>query len=285
MPELIKMGEGIKFAEGPAYDGKGNLYVSNCDADYITRFDAEGKAEVVFPHTEDRFTYEKTNGMTFAQDGSLFACDFGRNAIVQIHPDGRMELYADKCEDQGFRGPNDLAFDPQGNLYFSDPTDSDAENPIGCVYRIAHGSRKVTKVAQGIAFPNGVALSADAKTLYIAESSRFRILRAEVLPDGRLGTLEVYCQLPENHIPDGINFDLAGNLYAACYGPALVSIISPNGNLAGTIPTPGTNVTNVEFGGKDLKTLYITEAQLGEVFKMQVEIGGLPLFYAPPNLL
>ena len=78
-------------------------------------------------------------------------------------------------------------------------------------------------------------------------------------------------------------FDLAGVLYVATYGAGLVTVMDPEGRIIRTVKLPGTDVTNVEFSGKDLKTLYITEAQKGEVFKMEVEIGGLPLFRAPKN--
>ncbi len=280
--EPIKVADGFAFPEGPAYDGKGNVFVSNCNADYVSKLDVSGKS-LAFKHADDRFTFEKTNGMTFYQDGSLFVCDFGRNAILLIRPDGTTEMYADKWEDKGFKGPNDLAFDPEGNLYFSDPAGSDAKNSIGCVYRVAKGTRRVAKVAEGMAFPNGVAFSADAKYLYIAESYTFRILRAKVKPDGTLEKPELFCQMPKDHVPDGMNFDQAGNLYVATVGPGLVTIIDKEGKITRTIKLPGTDVTNVEFAGKDLKTLYITEAQKGEVYKLNTEIGGLPLFRAPQN--
>ena len=274
--------EGFAFPEGPAYDGKGNLAVSNCNSDHIDKVSAEGRA-IQFKADPNKFTFEKTNGLTFHEDGSLYACDFGRKAILQIFPDGRTEIVADKCDDRGFKGPNDLAFDPEGNLYFTDPAGSDAEHPIGCVYRIARGTRKVTRVAEHLAFPNGLAFSADGKTLYLTDSFHFRILKTMIKPDGSLDTPTLFCQLPDKHIPDGINFDQAGNLYVATVGPGLVTIIDKTGNIARTVKLPGTDVTNLEFGGKDLKTLYVTEAQKGIVYKMQVETGGLPLFRAPNN--
>ncbi len=267
--------EGFAFPEGPAYDGKGNLAVSNCNSDHIDKVSAEGRA-IQFKADPNKFTFEKTNGLTFHEDGCLYACDFGRKAILQIFPDGRTEIVADKCDDMGFKGPNDLAFDPEGNLYFTDPAGSDAEHPIGCVYRIARGTRKVTRVVEHLAFPNGLAFSADGKTLYLAESSHCRILKATVKPDGSLDTPMLFCQLPDKHIPDGINFDQAGNLYVATVGPGLVTIIDKTGKIARTVKLPGTDVTNLEFGGKDLKTLYVTEAQKGIVYKMQVESSGLP---------
>src|SRR5690349_4832162 len=90
-PGLVKVASDLQFPEGPAYDGKGSVFCSNCDADYITEVSADGQVSVAYranPHGDRPFTFKKTNGMTFSKDGSLFVCDFARNAIVQIHPDG-----------------------------------------------------------------------------------------------------------------------------------------------------------------------------------------------------
>jgi gluconolactonase len=280
--KIKKIAENFTFPEGPAYDGKGNVFVSNCYGNTINKINADGNV-VAFTSDPEKFTFAKSNGLAFGDDNVLYACDFGRNAILQIFSDGRTELYADKFDEQGFKGPNDLAFDPAGNLYFTDPTGSDASNPIGCAYRIEKGSRHVTKIASGMAFPNGIAFSADAKTLYIAESQTFRILQANVKPDGSLETTQLFCQLPEGHIPDGIGFDQAGNLYVATVGPGLVTVIAPDGKITRTITLPGSDVTNLDFGGKDYKTLYITEAKTGALYTTEVEIGGLPLFRAPQN--
>ena len=278
---LIKVGDGLKFPEGPAYDGLGNVAVSNCDADYITRFDARGEAQVLWKSSAEGF--QKTNGMTYYGDGSLFACDFKRKAIVRILPDGRPEVYADLCEGQPFKGPNDLAFDPRGNLYFTDPSGSNERNPVGCVYRVESGTRRVTRVADGLAFPNGIAFSADAKSLYVAESRTFSILKFPVKPDGTLGPKATFARLPTPHDPDGIGFDKAGNLWVAQYGGGAVIQFNPRGEILRTVKTPGKNVTNVEFAGGDLKTLYVTEADTGTLYKMSVKVAGLPLFCAPPN--
>ena len=120
--------DGLQLPAGPAYDGKGNVFVSNAGSDYIAKLDASGRA-IQFKAATDRFTFEKTKGLTFYEDGTLFACDFGRKAIVQIAPDSRTELYADRCGDEDFEGPEDLAFDPAGDLYVTDPAGSSAKSP------------------------------------------------------------------------------------------------------------------------------------------------------------
>src|SRR3989442_1379441 len=91
----VKVADGLKFPEGPAWDGKGGVFVSNCDVDYITRVDDNtGKAEIAFRSTPKGL--KSTNGLTFDRTGSLFACDHGRGAVVEIRPDGTASVYVDK---------------------------------------------------------------------------------------------------------------------------------------------------------------------------------------------
>lgn len=278
--QVSKVGEGLKFAEGPAWDGRGHIYVSNCDADpgIVTKFDETGNSSIAF--TGSAKTFQKTNGMTVGQDGSIYACDFGKKAIVELRPDGSVSTYADKYQGVGFRGPNDLAFDPNGNLYFTDPKDSSKDAPIGRVYRVDK-LRNVTLVAQGLAFPNGIAFSADGRTLYVAESQRSQILKYPVKMDGSLGEKSVFAPLPGGKEPDGMNFDTAGNLWVAEAFAGAVREFDPSGKLIRSVELPGKQVTNVEFGGKDMKTLYITEASTGGLYRIRTEVPGLKLFYGP----
>ncbi len=278
----VKVWTGLNFPEGPAYDGRGSVVVSNCYGGYIARFDEKGRMDTAYKASAAGSLLQKTNGTTYFRDGSLFVCDFGRKAIIRIAPSGEQTIYAETCDGKTFLGPNDLAFDPQSNLYFTDPTGSSENNLIGCVYRVEAGTRAVKRLAEGLAFPNGIAFSADAKTLFVAESRKFHILRFVVKPDGTLGEKTVFATMPTEHDPDGMAFDAAGNLWVAQYGSGNVRVFSPDGKLLRSIPVPaGKNVTNLEFAGADLKTLYITEAETGTLYKMSVETAGQPLHSSP----
>ena len=115
-----KVAENLNFPEGPAWDGKSTLYVSNCNGDWITKVENENFS-VFLKASNSPFTFEKTNGLTVYKDGSIFACDFGRGAILKINPEGKTEIYALGYNGNRFSRPNDLAFDKNGNLYFTDP--------------------------------------------------------------------------------------------------------------------------------------------------------------------
>jgi gluconolactonase len=283
--EIIEVTNALLSPEGPAYDGQGNLAVSNCASDFVTQFNSEGQSKILWRASADEkeFSFKKTNGMTYFEDGSLFICDFHRNAVIRIAPDGKQEMYAEACDGVPLRGPNDLAFDPHGHLYFTDPPGSNAEQLIGCVYRVERDTKKVIRVADGMAFPNGLAFSADGRRLYVAESYLYRVLSFDVSEDGSLSNRAVFCQLPDGFIPDGMNFDVAGNLWVAVVGPGKVAVIAPDGTLIETIQLPGTDATNLEFGDLDLKSLYVTLADTGQLFKIRVNHAGLPLFSAPTN--
>lgn len=287
-PGLKKVADGLAFPEGPAYDGRGNVIVSSCQGPYLTKIAADGKVSVYLRPTsgDDPWTFRKPNGATFYRDGSQFVCDFGRSAVVRIFPGGEQEVYADATpEGQPFRGPNDLAFDPKGNLYFTDPAGSSKNNPIGCVYRIARGSRKVTRAAGGLAFPNGLAFSSDARTLFVCESQRNHVLRFRVGGDGSLENKQIAADLSVNGAgePDGMAVDQAGNLVVAHFGGQAVLVFNPDGKLGRTIRLPGKRVTNVEYAGRDLRTLFVTETETNAAYTLAMETPGLALFCAPPN--
>src|SRR5207237_211327 len=156
----------------------------------------------------------------------------------------------------------DLAFDPNGNLYFTDPKDSSKDAPIGRVYRVDK-LKNVTLVAQGLAFTNGIAFSADGRTLYVAESQKSVVLKYPVNADGSLGAKSVFCTLPGGKEPDGMNFDAAGNLWVAEAFAGAVREFDPSGKLMRSIDLPGKQVTHGEFGATDMKTLYSKEAETG----------------------
>lgn len=278
-PEVVKTG--LIFPEGPAFDGKNTLYVSNCYGGYISRFSQQGTMDTASKAEKPGALIQKTNGLTVGHDGCLYVCDFGKKAIIKISPDGKQQIYAEAYQGQPFLGPNDLAFDPEGNLWFTDPTGSNITNNAGAIYRVQAGGKGVTKVAGGLAFPNGIAFSADARTLYVAESMRHRIVRYTVLPGGTLSTSSVFAEMPTQHEPDGIAFDAEGKLYVAHYGGGAVRIFAPDGKYLHSIMMPGKNITNVEFAGEDLRTLYITEADTGTLYKLRTAAPGLRLLWSP----
>lgn len=284
------MADNLAFPEGPAYDGKGAVYCSNNNADYITKVTLDG--EVSTPYRANSgdipFTFKKANGMIFFEDGSLFICDFERNAIIRIYPDGSQESVVDNYEGKPLEAPNDLVFDAKGTLYFTAPGGSGKDIPIGPLYRYELETKSLIRFDVKMEFPNGLAFNADGSYLYVAETLKDRIVRFKVLEGGLLGPLEAFADLSADPggIPDGIAFDTSGQLWVAHYGASTVVVLNVDGKIVRTITLPHDNPagpTNVEFAGRDLRTLYITHPGSESLYKLPVDVPGLQLFRSPKN--
>ncbi|HEX8292385.1 MAG TPA: SMP-30/gluconolactonase/LRE family protein, partial [Pyrinomonadaceae bacterium] len=128
---------------------------------------------------------------------------------------------------------------------------------------------KTHLVAEGLAFPNGIVLRPDGRTLLVGESQHNRILSYEVVAPGKLGRRRVFAELPTKgggqiaNEPDGICLDRAGNLYVAHYGMRQVQVLSPAGRLLRRYAAGNLTTSNVAFGGPRMDQLYVTGA-LGE---------------------
>lgn len=280
-PNWVKISEGHKFCEGPAWDGEDGLYVSNCLGGTIDFITPNGKTEFLGADDYSEI-HERTNGLTVGADGYLYAAEYGENkgGIIRLDQNGRAESYAASFEGKPFSRPNDLAFDPEGNLYFTNPKGYDADNPDGHVYRVDRKTKEITQVAGPFSFPNGIAFSRDAKKLYVAESAKRHVLLFDVIEEGTLTNQRIFAKMPGGD-PDGIAIDKKGNVYIPQFAGSHVWIFDSEGNLLTKIPTPGSKPSNIEFMGEDLKTLVVTEDETNSVYQIPAPIPGNPLFFHP----
>lgn len=258
---------GFKFPEGPTFDRNGVLFVVDVDTGDISKISPKGKVKT-FVNTGGA-----PNGAKFNPKGDLYVAD-RQKGIIAISPDGKIRVIVDHYQGKKFHGPNDLAFDSKGNLYFTDPHGSSAENPFGCVYRFTT-SGELTCLASGLAFPNGLVLSQDERYLFVANTRKNRILRYVFNPPFRG---YIFSQLSGGWGPDGLAFDMAGNLYIAHYGGGDVIVLNPKGEIVERVPVGGGHPTNVAFGGPDHKTVYVTETETGSVYRFNADYPGLPLY-------
>lgn len=262
----VTLAQGLKFPEGPALspDGK-TLYLVNVQSSAVSRLDVKTNiltyAWVTLPNGG------RGNGATLGPDGALYVADVGRKLIARISlPDGQVTTVVDKtAAGVPFRGPNDLIFDKQGGLYFTDP-DGSWDKPIGAVYYVAPQTHAVSQVADGLQFPNGLVLSADEKTLYVAESPLHRIT-AISLPSG---AKRIFCVTGTVGGGDGMRLGRDGFLYAAIYGEGLIAKISPQGEVVHRYPiSVGQHCTNLCFT-HDGKSLYVTETDTNSVIELRL---------------
>jgi gluconolactonase len=267
--------EGFIFPEGPAFDRAGQLFLVNLKGGYLSRVEPSGKTEIfVYTGGENAQTASAPNGSAFHPDGDLYVADSGRNAILVVSPDKRVRVVCDNYRGEPFQAPNDLCFDRSGGLYFSDPPPVANRASIGRLFYLGPDGKAVL-LDEGIAYSNGVALDKTETYLYLAETRTGRILRYRVQKPGKLGPREVFAELEPR--PDGMAFDLQGNLYVAVFGSGQVWVVGPSGKVTEKIEVGGEGPTNLAFGGPERRFLYITEGPQGRVYRVEREIPGLPL--------
>jgi sugar lactone lactonase YvrE len=268
--ELTKIAEKLNFPEGPAWDGKGTLYLSSCYGGYIYKI--SGASSEVFIDSASS-PMKQTNGLTVGRDGNIYACDFGNGSILKITPDKKVETICPGYQGRPFNRPNDLAFRTNGDLYFSVPH---TDKPDGSLFRLNTLTGELQKLRDSLCYPNGLAFNADATELYLSESAKNRILKYKLDKEGNILSGGVFIDLPGGE-PDGLAFDAEGNLYCAHFGGGTVYVITPDGKVKEKIRAPGTETSNVEFGGDDYRTLFITEDETDAVYSLRRETAGLKL--------
>src|SRR6056297_2421164 len=221
-----KLTGGLEFPEGPAILHDDEVFFSNCNGGWIGKY-AHGNLDTFL--VADETLWQKTNGMAFHR-GTLYACEYGFGKILQISPTGKMQDYVKNYQGQRFNRPNDLTFDDQGNLYFTDPKSYGADKLDGRIFLVAGKEQSVILLQDSLAFPNGIAISPIDNKLYVCESAKNRILRFDIKSDGSIENMQEFIMLPGGD-PDGINFDTAGNLYVAHFGTGKLFVISPAGEI------------------------------------------------------
>lgn len=251
----------VDFAEGPIFDRDGNLYFVNYVRNgTIGRKTPDGTASVWCE------TGGQANGLKVDGEGWIVAADYGGKRILRIHPGGDpITVLTDSFEGQPYLGPNDVCLDLAGNVYFTDPTGSGADNPIGSVYRIDTDG-VVRRLVTRLAFPNGLAVSPDQSKLFLAESGTNRLLAFDLSPDGDATNQRVVRQFPDDTL-DGIMFDEFGRLWIARWTHGTIDVVSQDGELLGSIDAGGDQVTNLCWWGNDL---YVTVAGRHSIHRFAV---------------
>lgn len=273
--------------EGPtgglAWDGEGLLFSAVLEG-RILRYDPRTEAvEELRKHTN------RTDGLAFSAEGRLYGCQRASRRIISFNPDGSATVPAERLDGRYHNQPKDLVVDRAGRIWFSDPTSPLPHSgprmptPIGHasvlrLERLWNREWHVSRLTYDTVAPGGIALSADGRTLYLAEGDEQpaglqangrRELRAyPVLDDGTLGPYTVLHTFGGDHRGPhrgvgGICLDSEGNVVACAgwrrSGPGpMVCVFSPSGQVLEMHPMPGDRPANCAFGGADLRSLYVT---------------------------
>jgi gluconolactonase len=271
--------EGLTWCEGPAWVREGNfLLFSDIPNNAIMRWDAEKGSRLYLKpagYTGDnpRGGESGSNGLTTDNVGNLILCQHGDRRIARLNsdvndPKPKYITLADSYQGKRLNSPNDLIVDSRDGIFFTDPAyglekgmeDPKKELPFQGVYRI-NSAGDIKLLTKDIERPNGIALSPDEKTLYVANSHGERpvILAFELKEDTTLANEREFYNARKSSSKepgacDGLKVDKDGNVWATI--PGGVGIFSPDGKQLGLIAT-GDRTANVEFGGDDGSTLFI----------------------------
>ena len=260
---------GLAFAEGPLWDPQTQRLLFT-DIVTDTRWAVEpGQAPVVVGGGAD----EHTNGQARFVGGSVVRCEHANQRIVR--DDNPPVVLASTFAGQPLNSPNDAEVSPTGTVYFTDPTYGSnpawggATPTLGFrgLYRIDPEGNLVLEHSWTDRQPNGLVLSPDGDSLFVADTQQGEVLRLGVLADGSLGAAVHFAWVPG---ADGMTVDVDGNLFVT--GTAGVEVFADDGSPWGTLPF--TEATNCTFGGPDRTTLFVTTRPA--VYAVPLTIPGKP---------
>jgi gluconolactonase len=289
---IEKIADDLLWSEGPLWDARTRtLLFSDIPRNRVMQWHHE-KGVSVFLESSGytgaapfQGREPGSNGLTFDPQGRLTLCQHGDRRVSRREADGTLVPLATQYQGKRLNSPNDLVFDRQGALYFTDPPyglpgtfdDPAKEIPFQGVYRVSKDGQ-LTLLTRELEAPNGLAFSPDYRTLYVANSQTGApIWKAfPVNDDGSLGSSRVFFDSAKLYrqgdgVPDGLKVDVSGNLFAT--GPGGVLVISPDGKLLGRILT-GVPTANVAWG-EDRSTLFITANH--RVLRLRTRTQGMPL--------
>lgn len=292
----------LRFPEGPVALDDGSVVLMEIEAGTLTRILPDGRRHVV-AHLGGG-----PNGAAIAPDGRCHVCNNGGMAWTRdehgLRPTGqpadysggrieRVDLATGANEvlwglgrGAALRGPNDIVFDADGGYWLTDLGKARArEIDRGSVYYASADGQRLTEVIFPMITPNGIALSPDGRTLYVAETIPSRLWRFELAGFGELKRARYpsphggipMATLPGFRRPDSIAVEACGNICLATLGEGGISVISPRGEHVDFVPLPDSHVTNICFGGPDMRTAFITLSGTGRLIAMPWPREGLRL--------
>lgn len=286
------LADGFNWSEGPVWDkANDRLLFSDVPENRIHAWsEKEGLSVFMEPSgytgVLPRSWGKGSNGLTFNNDGQLVLCEHGDRRVSVLLEGGGKRTITDNIDGKRFNSPNDLAIDSAGNIWFTDPpyglpegsNDPRRELDFAGVYLHRAATGKTELLTKELPWPNGVALSPDQKTLYVAQSNREEpiTMAYPIKKDLSLGTGSVIFDMSDlasgpgrGGNPDGLKVDQQGNLWIS--GRGGIQVVSPTGVHLGSI-TVGPNTANCAFGGEDGSVLYITSDMY--MVRIQTKVAG-----------
>lgn len=296
---------GLRFPEGPIAMPDGSVILVEIERQTLTRVSADGEISVIAECGGG------PNGAALGPDGRVYVCnnggfdwpapqggilrpgealsaDYEGGSIQAVDIEsGAVETIYTECDGESLKGPNDIVFDASGGFYFTDLGKRRGRSlDRGSVFYARADGSSITEIVHPIDTPNGIGLSADESTLFVAETSAARLWAFDIESPGKLGPPvhpffrgRLLHKFTGYERLDSLAVDSEGNVVVATLGTGCVTAVSPEGVVRAVVPVPEFDlmVTNVCFGGPDLRTAYITSSGLGRLYETQWHCPGLPL--------
>ena len=271
--KIEKLAGDFNFTEGPIADAQGNVYFTDIPNNRIYKWFVEPNSPFA-SYTKPFLSVFRensggANGLDIDDKGNLYACEGGNRRITRIDPNGNVAVLCDNYKGKKLNAPNDLWRDKKGGIYFTDPIYKKEESELAgsYVFYLPPDSKEPIIVVADMTGPNGIVGTKDGSLLYVADYSGRRTFVFKVKDDGTLYDKKLFVPIGA----DGIELDEQGNLYLTDLSGKGVNIVDSEGKKIGYISVPN-STSNICFGGKDGKTLFITARD--SLFSIQMNVKG-----------
>jgi len=292
--------EGLEFPEGPIAMNDGSIILTEIKGQRLTRVTPDGKKEVLVQ------TGGGPNGAAIGPDGAIYITNNGgsfqwldNNGLTIPGPTppshvggsiqrfdlktGKLDTLYEACDGRRLVGPNDLVFDKQGGIWFSDHGCSTPEGrKYGGVYYAKADGSHISRQRDHLISPNGIGLSPDEKTVYLADTFLARLWAFDVASPGQLapqaGFAEgrVVCNLPMFCYLDSLAVEAGGKVCVATIVEGGITAFDPDGTFE-HFAFPDILCTNIVFGGADMRDAWVTASSTGKLYKCRWPRPGLKL--------
>jgi gluconolactonase len=300
--DLKLVAEGLRFPEGPIAMADGSVVLVEIARKALTRVTPDGKIETIADLGGG------PNGAAIGPDGAAYICNnggafefFEQSGLLIPGPTpashtggmiqrvdlatGKFETVYDACDGRRLIGPNDLVFDRQGGMWFTDHGCSTPEGrKFGGLYYAQPDGSQITRIRDHINSPNGVGLSPDEKVVYAADTNLGRLWAWDIEAPGKVADAygfapgRVVCNLPGYQLLDSLAVEAGGKVCVATIINGGITAFDPDGSTE-HFPVPDVIVTNICFGGADMRDAWITASGTGKLYKCRWPRPGLKLNY------